>query len=81
MSTQTTNPTSGDTDLKREFTDAELMEGMEVVKTETGFVTKFNQLVIPTDDKEYQEAVDLVLAKNDALIERFKNIPKRSEAK
>jgi hypothetical protein len=67
--------------LKREFTDAELMAGMKIVKTETGFVTKFNQLVIPTDDKEYQEAVDLVLAKNDALIERFKNIPKRSDVK
>lgn len=79
MDIQTKSLLQGEADLKRVFTDEELAEGLKIVKTETGFVTKFNELVIPTDDKEYQEAVDIILAKNDALIEKLKSIPKRTK--
>ena len=79
METQVQNTKEGEDNLKREFSKEELMEGITVVTSKTGFVTKFNDIVIPKDNKEFQDAVELVLAKNDALIEKIKNMPKISD--
>lgn len=71
--------TEGEDNVKREFSNKELTEGITFAKGKAGIVTSFDRKETPKDENAYVEAIELNLAKTDAVLEKIKNLPKVSK--